>query len=159
LALDNVPQAGPDGELRALRTGWLQYRLGKWDASIFAYRNALSRNPHSMDARLGEVLSLLAAQRWGEAERGAQAALDLEPNNYTALLRLAVAQEAQKNWNGLGKTGTLLTTYYPSDYLSYLYLARAHAWLGKSSDAAKAYGAVLSRYPGYLEAKSYLEKR
>ena len=158
-SLETVPLNGADAELRGLRTGWLYYRLGKWDESIFAYKKAIERNPRSMDARLGEVLSLLSARRWREAENGATEALKLQPNNYIALLRLAVAQEGQSDWNGLLRTSQTMTQYYPTEYLAYLYLARANAWLGKRTDAVAAYSAVLSRYPGYLEAKAYLEKR
>lgn len=159
VAIDRVPANGPDAELKALRRGWLFYLHGKFDESIREYRLAIERNNKSIDARLGLTLPLLAAKRWRDAEQSARAALDLAPNNYTALLRLTVALEAQRDWPQMAKSATSLVTSYPSDASAYVYLARANAWLGKTDDAVAAYSAVMSRYPGHLEAKAYLDKK
>lgn len=158
-AIDAVPVNGPDAELKLLRRGWLLYLPGKFDESIREYRLAMDRNGRSIDARLGITLPLLAAKRWSEAEQSARTVLDLAPNNYTALVRLAVAQEAQKDWTGMLKTANSLIINYPSDSTAYVYLARAQAWLGKRDAAVAAYTAVQSRYPGHLEAKAYIDKK
>jgi tetratricopeptide (TPR) repeat protein len=157
--LDPVPVTGPEAELKLLRRGWLFYLPGQFDESIREYRLALERNSKSMDARLGLTLPLLGAKRWREAEQSARSALDLAPNNYLALVRLAVAQEAQRDWPGLHKTAQTLTTHYSSDATAQVYLARALAWLGKSPEAAEAYRAVLTRQPGHAEAKAYSDKK
>ncbi len=158
-AIDYVPVNGPDAELKLLRRGWLFYLPGKFDESIREYRLAIERNSRSVDARLGLTLPLLAAKRWREAEQAARAALDLAPNHYTAQVRLAVAQEGLQDWQALTKTATSLVSSYPSDATAYVYLARAHAWLGKRPEALAAYSAVLARVPGHLEAKAYLDKK
>lgn len=155
-AIDAVPVNGPEAELRLLRRGWLQYLPGNFDESIREYRLAIERNSRSVDARLGVILPLLAAKRWRDAEISAKSALELSPNNYTALVRLAVAQEGQKDWNDMAKTAAALVTGYPSDATAYVYLGRAQAQLGRREDALAAYTAVLVRYPGHLEAKNYL---
>ncbi len=158
-AIDYVPANGPDAELKLLRRGWLYYLPGKFDESIREYRLAIERNSRSVDARLGLTLPLLAAKRWREAEQAARAALDVAPNHYTALVRLAVAQEGLQDWQAMAKTGTSLVTAYPTDATAYVYLARANAWLGKRPEALAAYSAVLARVPGHLEAKAYLDKK
>ncbi len=158
-AIDSVPANGPDAELKILRRGWLTYLPGRLDESIREYRLAIERNPKSVDARLGLTLPLLAAKRWREAEQAAQAALVLAPNNYTAMLRLMIALEAQQDWNMMHKTATSMAASYPTDVSAYVYLARANAWLGRRDEAVAAYTAALSRYPGHLEAKAYLAKK
>jgi len=158
-AIDTIPANGPDAELKLLRRGWLYYLPGNFNESIREYRLAIDRNGRSIDARLGLTLPLLAAKRWREAEQSARAALDISPNNYTALLRLAIAQEGQSDWAGMAKTAALLTSGYTTDASAYVYAARAAAWLGKRDEAIAAYTAVLARYPGHLEAKAYIEKK
>lgn len=158
-ALDQVAANGPDAELKVLRRAWLYYSLGSYNDSIREYRLAIERNGKSIDARLGAILPLLAQKRWREAEQGVRAVLDMAPNHYTALLRLAVCQEGQRDWTAMAKTAATLVANYPSDSSAYVYLARANAWLSKRDEALAAYSAVLSRYPGHLEAKAYLEKK
>lgn len=158
-AIDGVPTNGPDAELKALRRGWLYYLPGRFDESIREYRLAIERNPKSVDARLGVTLPLLAAKRWRDAEQSAQAVLNLAPNNYTALLRLVIALEAQKDWAIMAKVAANMVSSYPTDASAYVYLARANAWLGKREEAVVAYTAALSRYPGHVEAKAYLAQK
>jgi len=158
-AIDAIPANGPDAELKLLRRGWLYYLPGNFNESIREYRLAIERNSKSIDARLGITLPLLAAKRWREAEQSARAALELAPNNYTALLRLAIAQEGQSDWSGMAKTSALLVSGYTTDASAYVYAARAAAWQGKRDEAVAAYTAVLARYPGHLEAKTYIEKK
>jgi tetratricopeptide (TPR) repeat protein len=159
VAIEAVPPNGPEGELKLLRRGWLFYQAGRFDESIREYRLAIERNSRSLDARLGVLLPMLAAKRWREAEQASRAALDMAPHNYTASVRLAVAQEGVQDWAALNKTATVLVTDFPSDATAYTYLARANAWQGRRTEALAAYTAVLARYPTHLEAKAYLDKK
>jgi tetratricopeptide (TPR) repeat protein len=158
-AIDPVPANSTEAELKTLRRGWLFYLLGRYDESIREYGFAIQRNSRSIDARVGITLPQLALKRWSDAAQNAHTALQMAPNNYTALLRLALALEGQKNWDEMAKVTGTLATNYPTDATAYVYLARAKAWQGKTDEAVAAYVAVLSRYPGHLEAKAYLEKK
>jgi len=158
-AIDAVAVNGADAELKLLRRGWLYYLSGRFEESIREYRLAIERNPKSIDARLGLTLPLLAAKRWREAEQAARAVLEIEPKSYVGEIRLVIAQEGQQDWAGMLKTANSLVTSFPSDATAFVYLARANAWLGKRTEAVNAYQAVLSRYPGHLEAKAYIEKK
>ena len=158
-AIDAVPANGPDAELKLLRRGWLYYLPGRFDESIREYRLAIDKNSRSVDARLGVILPLLASKRWAEAEKATKAVLEVAPNNYTALLRLVIAQEAQQNWQGLYVTAKTMTEAYPSDTTAKVYLARSLAWMTKVPEAKIAYAAVLARFPGHLEAKAYIDKK
>jgi len=158
-AIDAVPANGPEAELKSLRRGWLYYLLGNYNESIREYRYASERNSESVEARLGVTLPLLAQKRWREAEQNAREALKLAPNNYTGLLRLIIALEGQRDWEKMAKTASSMVASYPSDATAYVYLARANAWLNKRTEAVAAYNAVLARYPGHLEAKTYIEQK
>ena len=158
-AIEPISVNGPDAEFKLLRRGWLYYSAGRFDESIREYRLAIERNSHSIDARLGLVLPMLAAKRWREAEQVARAVLDISPHNYTALVRQAIAQEGLQDWQALNKTANTLVADYPSDATAYIYLARANAWLGKRPEAVLAYSAVLARYPAHPEARTYIDKK
>ena len=158
-ALDQITVNEPDAELKTLRRGWLFYLQGQHNESIREYRIAMERNGKSIEARLGVLLPLLAQKRWREAEQSARAVLDMAPNNYLALLRLAVAQEGQTDWDGMMKTATTLVSMYPSDASAYVYLGRAAVGLNRRGAAIAAYTAVLSRYPGHSEATAFFEKK
>jgi len=118
-AMEAVPANGPDAELKLLRRGWLFYLCGQYDQSIREYRLAIERNSHSIDARLGVALSLLASKRWREADQAARTVLDKAPHNYTALVRQAMAQEGLQDWPALTKTAQTLVADFPSDATAY----------------------------------------
>lgn len=155
-ALDNVHSGGLDAELLMLRRGWLNYLLGQHNDSIKWYKFALQRNPKSMDATLGLTLPLLAQQRWREASLYARETLEMSANDYTAYLRLIVADEGLRDWPAMKKHAEILSEHYPSDATALVYLARAHVWMGNASAARKVYADVLSRSPGHLQATAYL---
>lgn len=157
-ALDSIKANSYDAELKSLRRGWLFYLLGQYNESVREYRYAIERNSNSVDARLGVTLPLLAQQRWREAVLNANSALKLSPNNYNGLLRLTQAYEGQRDWDAMLSTTQKMIALYPSDASSYVYYARANAWLNKSQNARAAYEAVLSRYPGHAEATNYLKQ-
>jgi len=121
-----------------------------------AYQQALEQNTRSFDARLGIALPLMAQKRWKEAKRYLQQVLAKSPLNYTANTRLMVCEEGLKQWQTLEKHASRLSSYYPSDATTLIYLARAYAWQGKKDMAAARYKRVLVRYPEHLEATRYL---
>lgn len=156
-ALDELRVNGVDTELLMLRRGWLNYQLGQYNDSADWYKRALERNSESMDALLGLTLPLLAQQRWREAALYAQQALQLSRHDYTATLRLIVAEEGMRDWQSMKKHAEILAEYYPSDATALVYLARANVWLGNASEARKVYCDVLTRSPGHLQATAYLD--
>jgi tetratricopeptide (TPR) repeat protein len=156
VVLEEIKPVGLDAELMMLRRGWLNYLLGEYSDSISWYKQAIRRNPKSIDAVLGVTLPLLAQQRWREAALYARQALEMAPNDYTAYLRLIVAEEGIRDWPAMKKHAEILSERYPSDASALVYLARAHAWMGNASEARKTYMNVLSRSPGHLQARAYL---
>jgi len=152
----NGMESGADASFVLSRRGWLAYLQGQHNEAISFYGRALDRNPRSLEARHGITLPLLAQQRWREAAVHARQVIAESAWDYTAHVRLLVAEEGQRDWRGMQEHAARLTERYPSDATAWVYLARAHAWLRNVSEAREAYGRVLDRYPGHLEASRYL---
>lgn len=157
-ALNAISDSDTDAQLLLLRKGWLSYLQGEYNESVNYYQQALQQNPKSIDAALGATLPLLAQQRWQEAAVHAKDVLATSPSQYTAYLRLIVAEEGARDWSAMKKHAEELTAYYPTDTSAFVYLARANAWLGDKEAAKTAYNAVLSRLPKHYEATAYLAK-
>jgi len=155
-ALAVIIEADSAHEFAILRTAWLRYLDGDYNASIRSYRRALELNPQSLEARLGLTLPLLAQQRWREASGVAQEVLALAPWNYYAHLRLMVAEEGQRQWQTLVRHARDAAARYPSDPTILVYLARAESRRGNLSAALAAYAAVLERIPAHEEATAFL---
>jgi tetratricopeptide (TPR) repeat protein len=157
-ALNAIPASGENAQLLLLRQGWLTYLQGQYNDSVKYYQEAMQQNPKSLDAVLGVTLPLLAQQRWQEAAVNAKQVLNSSPNQYTAYLRLIVAEEGARDWSAMKQHAEELTEHYPTDTSAFVYLARAYAWLGDKDAAKKAYNAVLTRLPKHYEATAYLAK-
>lgn len=90
-ALEALPRAERGSFIYQLRRGWLFYLLGRYEASIGAYEEAIATAPEALEARLGLMLPQMAARRWQDAEETGRAILALDPMNYLARRRLALA--------------------------------------------------------------------
>lgn len=144
-----------DADLALMRRGWLSYLQGRYNEAVDFYGRAIARNPKSLEARNGVTLPLLAQQRWREAASHARQAIAESAWDYTAHLRLMVAEEGLRDWKTLAEHAERVAEHYPSDATALVYLARAHAWAGNARTAKEAYGRVLNRTPGHIEATSY----
>jgi len=147
-----------NNEFVFLRLGWLNYLRGNHNDAIDHYKKALSLNDKSLDAQLGLTLPLLAQQRWKEAAKYSQQALQSAPWNYYAHVRLMIAEEGMRQWQTLAKHAADVYLRYPSDATVLVYLARANRWLNNTNDAKAAYRKVLERVPGHIESLQYLEE-
>ncbi len=158
IALEPILDADPAHEFALLRTAWLKYLLGDYNAAIRDYERALEINVASLEARLGLTLPLLAQRRWREAAGAAREVLSLAPWNYYAHVRLMVAEEGQRQWQTLAAHAELVAARYPGDATVLVYLARAQARQGRLEDARSAYARVLERVPGHEEATAFLSQ-
>ncbi len=149
---------GNENELALLRYGWLNYLQGNFNDAIKAYKQALERNQHSLDAKLGIALPLMAQQRWNEASRYLNQVLAQSPYNYLAHIRLMACEEGLRKWETLARHSMSISTCYPSDASILVYLARAYAWQGKPELAKQAYRKVLVRMPRNLEAQRFIHQ-
>jgi thioredoxin-like negative regulator of GroEL len=156
--IDALDAGAAENEFKSLRRAWLLHASGNAAVSASEYADVARRYPLSVDARLGLTLPLLASRRWREAEQAARAALDLAPNHYTALQRLTLALEGQRDWPAMARTAAAWAAAYPSDAMAPLYLGRAQLAQGRRDAAASAYAAVLVRSPAQAEARGFFAK-
>jgi tetratricopeptide (TPR) repeat protein len=154
----SVAKKENNNEFLFLRIAWLNYLRGNHNDAIDYYKKALNLNQKSLDARLGLTLPLLAQQRWKEAAKYAQEALDVAPWNYYAHVRLMIAEEGMRQWETLADHANEVYQRYPSDATVLVYGARANRWLNNTKQARNAYQKVLERVPGHIEALQYLEE-
>ena len=83
-ALGTVRLGQPQEYLLQLRSGWLLYCLGHYQAAVIAYKAAILVAPQSTEAKLGLILPLIASGTWDEVERVSHLVLRSDPNNFTA---------------------------------------------------------------------------
>ncbi len=146
-----------NSEFAVLRIAYLNYLNGSYNDSINFYKRALTLNENSITAHLGITLPLMAQQRWRQVKRHANHVLNISPLNYSANIKLMIAEEGLAEWENLLNRATELAHYYPADATVYVYLARANIWLGNNDKAFSAYHEVLKRIPDHIEANLYVQ--
>jgi len=150
--------ADSGNEYAVLRYAYLMYLQGENADSISYYSKAIELNPESLDAKLGVILPLIAQKRWRQVKSYSLQALRMSHWNYTAHVRLMIAEEGLRKWDALAEHAAQLANTYPSDATALVYLARAKAWQGDVAAAKAAYQKVLVRVPGHIEASAYMKK-
>jgi tetratricopeptide (TPR) repeat protein len=156
-SINSILNASPNNEFALMRRAWLNYRQGQFNEALNDYKQVLSINPKSLEARLGLTLPLMAQLRWREAAVEAHKVIEASAWDYTAHARLMICEEALHNWADLSRHAGELSAHYPSDATALVYLARAEAWQKNIKEAKSAYSKVLERIPGHFEATAYIK--
>lgn len=87
--LMKIYDANKNNYLINMRLGWLHYLKESYDISKKYYKNAISLTQEkSIEPYLGLTLPLAALKEWSEVKNTYEKILLLDPNNYTANLRL-----------------------------------------------------------------------
>ena len=154
-----IDALGPFGEapreryVVRLRRGWLCYLAGDHEASAAHYRGAIEAAPLSIEARVGHLLPLLAAQRFGEAEAAAREALQLDPTNYFANLRLAHALRMQGKHAEAEQVDLALVTRQPNDVASLAELGMTYRAQQRPHEAQAVFEQILTLEPANVLAR------
>lgn len=143
--------------LATLRAGWLSYLRGDQGAAEKYYKKTIDLAPGAVEPRLGLLLPLIAAKKWGEAEAAARAALKIDGKNYTAMSKLAYALFHQEKYEEARAMYQGVLDNYPSDVEMKLGLAWTFQRLGKRDDARRYFQEVLEVYRNNQSAKQGLE--
>lgn len=136
-----------------LRRGWLHYLAGDYDASAAHYRGAIEAAPQSVEARVGYLLPLSAAQRFAEAEAAARDALQLDPANYYANLRLAFALRSQGKFAEAEQVDLALVTRQPNDVSSLAELGLNYRAQQRPQEAQAVFEQILTLEPANVLAR------
>jgi tetratricopeptide (TPR) repeat protein len=130
--------------LVSLRLGWLSYLNARYDQAETWYRQALaSTNEKSIEAMLGLTLPLAAKNQWEEIEGLYRKILKLDPEHYTANLRLGQILSNRGNFSQADKFLSTALAHYPAEYEINLAAAWNDYALGKRAAAHALFERVL----------------
>lgn len=147
-----VLPAAATSYIAQLRLGWLCYCNKEWSESIAHYSQAIQLSPFAIEPLLGLMLPQMAAGKNDDAQRTAQSALRLDPNNYTALSRSAWLTFSRQDYRAAAATYRKLTALYPTDTEMLLGLGWSLKWSGNVTEAAQQFRTVLLLSPGNTRA-------
>ncbi len=142
--LNNIYSNFTNDYLINLRLGYLYYLTKKYDESIKFYSKAVElRNSQSVEAYLGLVLPLAAKERWNDVAKTYDKILSLDPNNYTANLRLGQILMNKKEYKKADQYLSKVNRLFPSDYEANLYYGWNLFYLNRKAEAKEKFIYVL----------------
>jgi tetratricopeptide (TPR) repeat protein len=140
-----------------LRLGWLYYLNQNYANSLEHYGKAIKISPYSLEAKLGELLPLLAQERHGDVEKKAFQILDVDYYNYYGNLRLVYALRMQQKLDVAEKIALKMLAIYPIDVSFLSEYALIKFARGEKESAFKLFYDILILDPENVTAKSYLQ--
>ena len=156
-ALDQLPGALRQSYTASYRRGWLQYCSGRHAESIAAYGAAIESEPEAVEARVAQLLPLMATSKWRELIKAAHDVLKRDPQNYLALQRMAYAQFNSQRFPEAEQSYRRVVKLYPSDLDMRAALGWAVLRMGKQPEAAELFRGVLELSPKHASASSGLQ--
>ena len=154
-ALDNVYDTN-SYEIN-LRLGWLYYLNADYVKSKIYYTNAMKLKPDSIEAKLGYVYPVYAAESWDELMKTYNSILIIDPYHYTANLKLSTMYYYQKDFWNAKKYSEILIKLYPFDYSNNLLLGKINLSLGNIILAKKYLNNALLYDPTAVEVINLLK--
>jgi len=151
-ALSELPSQQRTGYLADYRRGWLLYRLGRYAESVTAYRSAVGKEPAAVEARVALLLPLIALTKWHEVAQVCEGVLKIDPENYLALQRLALAKFSSQRFAEAEALYRRILVLYPSDIEMRAGLGWTVLRMGKQAQAAALFSEVLDVVGSHLSA-------
>lgn len=155
--IENLSTETASSYYAQLRLGWLYYCSKERTQSIAHYNRAIQISPTAIEPMLGLMLPQMADGRNDDAIRTAQMILRQDPNNYTALSRLAWLQYLKRDYRIAAGNYRRLTTLYPTDTEMLLGLGYALAMAGDTKESERCFRTVLLLSPENSRALDGLE--
>ncbi len=157
-ALELVERLGPagDGYVGQLRKGWLHYLAGRHAPSASAYQRAAALAPAAVEPRLGAMLPLMALRRWKEAQSLGEEVLQLAPNDFTAVSRLAWIHYSQLQYGEAEPLYRRAVASYPASAELRTGLGWTLLKQGRTREAREAFEVVLAFAPDQASAREGL---
>jgi tetratricopeptide (TPR) repeat protein len=133
LAITNIYKV--DSYEANLRLGWLHYVKADYKKSIDFYNKAILISPNSIEAKLGYIYPLSLLKEWDGVIDMYKNILKLDPNNYTAIYRLAHLYYYKKELKTAKSFAIKANNQYPFDYYINLLLGKINIDLGDKTSA------------------------
>lgn len=153
----NILRVDDGHYLGNLRAGWLYYSKGRYDDAVRFYDKAGKGVPKAIEPRLGQMLPLMAAKRWKEAEALGLAVLRRAPHNYLASSRLAYITFSLGRYKDAETYYRAVLDDYPSDTEMMLGLGWTYLRQGRKAEARAMFEAVLSIRRQNVNARAGLD--
>jgi tetratricopeptide (TPR) repeat protein len=145
--MEEIRKRSGDSYFVSLRTGWLNYLAGSFEAAEARYRDAITSKPSAVEAKIGLTLVLYVAQRWKALETACKQVLSDDPKHPTVRARLAASYYNLGNYPDAAAIYRKLMDSFPAE-LDY---QTGYAWallrMGKRDEAHKYFQAVLAVSP------------
>lgn len=135
----NIYDENKNNYLINLRLGWLYYNWGLNNESKMYYENATKISPNSIEAKIGLTLPLSKLEKWDEVKKIYEQILTLDPQNYTANLRLGQYHLLRGNYFDANKYLSVSYKNYPSDYESNLSYGWTQYYIGNKKKAKELF--------------------
>jgi tetratricopeptide (TPR) repeat protein len=143
----NIYNDNKDNYLINLRLGWLYYNMGLYNESMIYYEKATNLQPNSIEAKVGLTLPLSKLEKWEEIKKIYEQILKLDPQNYTANLRLGQYYLLRGNYSEANKYLSVSYKNYPSDYESNLSYGWTQYYIGNKKKAKELFFNTLMLSP------------
>ena len=131
-----------------LRLGWLSYLAGQYSDAVSYYSKAIKIRPLSIEARLGMTYPASAMGNWDNVITQYKEILKIDPNNYTANLKLGQIYYGRKNYTAAEKYFDVVINSYPFTYDGVIGAAWNYLKMGKLREAKVLFEYALMLNPG-----------
>jgi len=139
-----------------LRLAHLEAQARRYTASATDYEEAAKLAPEAVEPLLGQLLSLVAAERFQQSVVVAEAILQIDPKNYTAHSRRAWALYQLGRYPSAVGEYTTVIDLYPGDMEMRLGRAYSLAGAKRPVEAGIEFREVLKRSPRNRQARTAL---
>ena len=141
-----------------LRLGWLNYLAGQYTESVTYYNKCIALKPLSIEALFGLTYPASAMGNWEQVITAYKSVLKIDPNNYTANLKLGQIYLNRTEYAIAESYFQLVLNQYPFTYDVVLNAAWNYYYLGKFREAEILFNKVLLLNPGDTSATEALSK-
>ena len=139
-----ILQNQPSDYIANLRSGWLSYLKGDYEAAEGYYKKSASLMPKAIEPKLGLMLPLMALKKWNEAESIGKELLAVDTHNYLVNSRLAFIYYSSGQLPKAEQFYLKVLDWYPSDTEMMIGLGWTYKKLGKPKEAKEFFTKVLS---------------
>lgn len=143
----NIYNENKNDYLINLRLGWLYYLSELYNESLNYYQRAIEIKNNSIEAKIGATYPLSKLEKWEEVRNIYQQILILDPQNYTANLRLGQYYLLRGNYSEANKYLSISYNNFPSDYESNLSYGWTQYYIGNRKKAKELFKNVLMISP------------
>jgi tetratricopeptide (TPR) repeat protein len=156
--MEKIKDELSDDYFTNLRLGWLYYNNKKYQESIKFYNKAFSLSYNkSVEALLGLTYPYDALSKTDEVITAYKKVLEIDNNNYTANLKLAIIYYYKANYQTAKNFLDKIYPLYSSDYYINLYYGWTLFKLNNKSKAKEYFINALINNPNDASAKEGLE--